>query len=310
MAWLLPVLVACYAPSAPSGAPCGPAGAAARCPAGLVCSIQGGAEVCVLPGTAGGDDAAIDDADAGVDGPPGDVDNDGVPNATDVCPNKPDPLQYDEDGDGVGDACDPCPVSSNNVDEDGDGVGNDCDPNPTTIGDRIAFFDGFRGGLPAGWTATGNWTAMTGDVLVSVGPDVDAVLQSPFTADATSTVIAAFVSGANVPVLNSGFGVAHAAAGEGVLCGLISEQTRRIALIDLDLDDFLTDQTYAWASQTAYIIGQIRNGAQYMCYSVDSQGAARSAAASHGEVPSPAQLQLRSRGISGRFLWVLHVDSP
>ncbi len=64
-------------------------------------------------------------ADAGPDGPPGDVDNDGVPNATDLCPNKPDPLQYDEDGDGVGDTCDPCPVSSNNVDDDGDGVGND-----------------------------------------------------------------------------------------------------------------------------------------------------------------------------------------
>ncbi len=48
---------------------------------------------------------------------------------------------------------------------------------------------------------------MSGEVLVSLGPDVDAVLQSPFTADATSTVIAAFVSGANIPALNSGFGV-------------------------------------------------------------------------------------------------------
>ena len=310
MAWLLAALAACYAPSAPSGAPCGPAEAAARCPAGLVCALQGGAEVCVPPGTAGGD-AGIDDADAGIDGPPGDVDNDGVPNATDVCPNKPDPLQYDEEGDGVGDACDPCPVSSNNADNDGDGVGNDCDPNPATVGDKIAFFDGFRGGLPAGWTATGTWTAMPGEVSVSVAPDVDAVLQSPFTADATSGIISAFVSGANVPALNSGFGVAHAAAGEGVLCGLISEQqTRRLTLIDLDLDNFLAEQAYAWASQTAYITGQIRNGAQYSCFSVDPQGASRNGAANHGEVPAQARLQLRSRGISGRFLWVLHVDSP
>ncbi|MBI3072181.1 MAG: amidohydrolase family protein [Deltaproteobacteria bacterium] len=49
----------------------------------------------------------------------GDADGDGVPDATDNCPNvfnPPRPMdnarQADEDGDGVGDVCDPCPLTA------------------------------------------------------------------------------------------------------------------------------------------------------------------------------------------------------
>jgi hypothetical protein len=38
---------------------------------------------------------------------PRDRDGDGVPNASDLCPDAFDPEQLDTDGDGVGDACDP-----------------------------------------------------------------------------------------------------------------------------------------------------------------------------------------------------------
>ncbi len=41
--------------------------------------------------------------------PEPDADMDGVPDATDVCPAVPDPVQVDTDGDGAGDACDLCP---------------------------------------------------------------------------------------------------------------------------------------------------------------------------------------------------------
>ncbi len=308
--WLWPLLVACYAPSPPSGGPCAPASAgAARCPADQVCVLQGGIERCMPPGGDVSPDAATVDGPV-VDSPPGDRDNDGVPDATDRCPDTPDTKQYNEDGDAFGDVCDPCPVSSNNIDGDGDGVGDDCDPNPAVGGDKIVLFEGFNGGVPMGWPATGTWGAVTGAVTVTVGANTDAFLGPPVNADATSTVIAAFVSGTNVPTSNAGFGVAHAAQGEGVLCGLIAENGRLLALIDIDTDGFFDTVQYAWTNQTAYITGQVRRGNGFSCYSVDPQGASRNVMGNGGEVPPQAQLQLRSRGISGRFLWLLHVDSP
>jgi len=76
-----------------------------------------------------------------------DVDEDGIPNGLDNCPNDSNTDQVDSDGDGVGDACDcddlgndadwdripdcddNCPQQWNpsQVDSDGDGVGDRCD---------------------------------------------------------------------------------------------------------------------------------------------------------------------------------------
>jgi hypothetical protein len=50
----------------------------------------------------------------------GDLDGDGICNASDVCPLDSDPAQLDADGDGTGDACDPCPFDPRNDDADGD----------------------------------------------------------------------------------------------------------------------------------------------------------------------------------------------
>jgi hypothetical protein len=266
--------------------------------------MQGGVEVCVPQG-GGGADAGSDSA-----GPDDDLDDDGVPNAMDLCPNKADPMQYDEDGDKVGDACDVCPVWVNNADGDGDGVGDDCDPNPGVGGDKIVAFEGFGGGVPMDWTKTGTWTAAPGAVRVSVAPNVDAILELPFITDARSTVSAAFVSDDDVPDNNSGFGVAHAALNEGVLCGLISEGTRQLALINTRTDSFLDSRQYAWVNQTAYSTGLIRRTNEYACYSADPQGVLRNVEGTTAAVPAQARLQLRSRGISGRFLWVIYVDSP
>ena len=57
-----------------------------------------------------------------------DVDNDGLPNGMDNCPNQPND-QTDSDSDGHGDVCDNCPAVGNPMQLDGDmdGIGDACD---------------------------------------------------------------------------------------------------------------------------------------------------------------------------------------
>ncbi|MEZ4436609.1 MAG: thrombospondin type 3 repeat-containing protein [bacterium] len=64
----------------------------------------------------------------GGEGPPGDRDDDGVPDAVDNCLNAPNNSQQDSDEDEIGDACDNCPAlyNADQADADGDGVGDVC----------------------------------------------------------------------------------------------------------------------------------------------------------------------------------------
>ncbi|MCK4574303.1 MAG: thrombospondin type 3 repeat-containing protein, partial [candidate division Zixibacteria bacterium] len=64
--------------------------------------------------------------------PSADADGDGVPDASDNCPNTYNPSQLDGDYDGVGDLCDNCPSLPNpaQADSDGDLVGDMCDNCP------------------------------------------------------------------------------------------------------------------------------------------------------------------------------------
>ena len=52
---------------------------------------------------------SLDSNESECNHPMNDVDEDGYPNDTDICPWNHDPDQLDQDGDGKGDACDQCP---------------------------------------------------------------------------------------------------------------------------------------------------------------------------------------------------------
>jgi hypothetical protein len=121
-------------------------------------------------------DAATTDASP-VDAPPNDRDADGVLDATDNCPDRPNRDQADEDGDADGDVCDNCPHLSNADQRNGDGddLGDACDPTPATAGSRLLSFDAFIGtslGVPPGWTVgSGPWSTLLGALTVRATTD-------------------------------------------------------------------------------------------------------------------------------------------
>ncbi len=139
-------LTGCYSPTIAPGSACD-----SVCPGDLVCV----AHVCRVPGAS---DAAVDVTGTidgpSIDGPPGDVDGDGIRDDVDNCPSKANPTQHDEDGDHIGDVCDPCPhLAGDATDSDGDGVGDACDPQPSVAKQTLAFFDPFTSQLAA-WDAS------------------------------------------------------------------------------------------------------------------------------------------------------------
>jgi len=169
----------CYDPAAQPNLPCAENEA---CPGGQTCV----AGICRLDDDLVRPDAAFDapldvptDAspDAAVpppDGPPSDLDGDGIANAADNCPTAHNQDQHDEDDDTVGDACDNCPHVANptqaNVMEGAgmaDSVGDACDPDPTHPGDTIVRFIAFHE-MPAGVTTVGTWS-LSNDAFVKGG---------------------------------------------------------------------------------------------------------------------------------------------
>ncbi len=156
IASLLLVLGACFAPTPPTGAPCE---TDSQCPSNQKCI----ASFCGGKMSSSNVDAPISsDPDGGptIDGPPEDLDADGVLNAMDNCPNNGNADQHDEDADARGDACDNCPHLANatQTNGDADGVGDACDPRPTTAGDTIQKFYAFHINHADLSTPMGSWT--------------------------------------------------------------------------------------------------------------------------------------------------------
>ena len=115
--------------------------------------------------------------DAAGDGPPIDAsiddDQDGVPNADDVCPSVADPAQHDEDGDQIGDACDSCPLDPSTAADDAelDGIPDACDPRPASP-DCLVLFDSFSSYLAQDWErVAGSQVAQLPDALRLTTPN-------------------------------------------------------------------------------------------------------------------------------------------
>jgi len=304
---LLCVLIGCYAPTAPGGAPCAPLGSPERCPAGLSCVVQGGTEVCAVgPG---------DGTDAGIDAPitPTDRDGDGIPNAADNCPDAPNPDQADEENDGMGDACDPCPPYPDMTDSDHDGLPDACDPNPMTFGDHIYGFVGFADGLPAGWLATG-FSAMGGDALATADQATSATLVTmspPFdklTITASVTLDAITATGQNLGAISI-IDRQQPNTDKSVACQLarLADATENdLRIFDTGTGMAVNTAAHPLDANVAIEMRMKRNTTNYLCRATNPP---LEIAGSDTFAPMLPRLGVRVRGAAAHIHWVMVVIS-
>jgi hypothetical protein len=271
---VLSLLVACYGPTPPAGAPCAANGA---CPAGLVCTMSG---VCALTdGELPPPDAPSMAPDGSI-GSPGDVDGDGALDEADNCPMASNADQADEDHDTAGDACDLCPQLAGNAadDSDGDGIGDACDPNPTP--DTVWVFDGFHHGKP-GWVGDTSWTAADdklgvssssangGEFLIMPVARSGRVFDN-YSLSATVTIVQSLGSGMAHGV---GFAAYEDTSGKGVYCELHQGGSNdRYLLLADDNNALLQMPQFIIKLGSEYLLTFTRHGTSYACSASGPEG--------------------------------------
>jgi hypothetical protein len=73
----------------------------------------------------------------------------------------------------------------------------------------------------------------------------------------------------------------------------------------------LTSAPYPWANQAGYAMSLVRNDNDYTCTIIDTLGASSpSIVTSTNDVPGDAPALFHTRGVSGRLLWLMYIDSP
>ena len=308
---LLGGLIACYSPGYSD---CQITCSGGACPSGFVCD-QG---VCRTAGFTGACGATADASGDGVtDGPPNDVDSDGVMNPDDNCPNRANADQANEDMDPFGDVCDPCPPFSgaaDNMDSDSDGVGDSCDPSPTIAGNAIAVFEGFADATIDGATRAGNWTFANGQATVTNGTNTIMALLWQQPAGPAQTILSRFtVTALGQPPMSIGVG-AHldtvASPPQGVACWVYKQTTADQGSLVLNT---LSDPTLMQAAPDALTVNRTyrtdltrRTITSYSCSEPMAVPMSVSGTASLN-VASP-QIGLLSLAVSARFDWVMIVS--
>jgi hypothetical protein len=310
--WVLACLAACYSPHANPGAPC-PDGA---CPSGQMCVTTATGAFCEgMPLEDAASDARSDDAasDATTD-----RDGDGVPDATDNCPDKANPAQHDEDDDGLGDVCDPCPPSTNNADGDSDGVGDDCDPNPTTGGDILVVFEGFGTGIPASWAKEGSWTADSDDLVGTAGTNALATLMRPAVSDHEAVIVGVTVTATTGTSfreagVNDDFGPGSTVACAALITTSTDSEpnTPMVDLFLLPAASALDRMDWAWGVGHDLVVGETRGDMSYSCdgYDFVSGTTGHAQGISSYTAPTP-QAGIHVSGATARFHWFMIVTTP
>jgi len=317
---LVLAVAGCYGgPNAAPGAPCDPS--LDNCPTGQMCVAQAAGYACLAqapivdaPHADAPGDGMVDGM--GIDGPPSDVDGDGIPNASDNCPTKANPTQANEDGDALGDACDPCPPYANNTDSDGDGVGDLCDPNPSTAGDQLALFEGFSDGIPASWVNMGGWTASGGNAVILSADGAIAYLGAPTpAATAHGTATAAFVPDQLFGTSGKAFGVTNpaesATGAAGLVCELLNGGSPNAGIGNLATGSPVAQMALTWAVGDVVTTSFTRQGTSFSC-GISDATTSGSVTVPYTMTVSVTQpiIAVRSHSISGHVRWLMYVTSP
>lgn len=324
MRWALVLVVAgCYSPHVEPGAPCSPT--APACPDGELCIGDGtGAHYCMIVGELPVNDGAVDSLplDAAPDAPSADRDGDGVPNATDNCPDVANADQADEDADTLGDVCDPCPPSTTNTDTDNDGVGDDCDPHPQVAGDHIAVFEGFNT-MPTGWSYTGTWSVSGGSLQVSAADGTYLNARRPGVS-AHESVAAGLRVLSTTGTNYRPAGVFDNATFNGntttyaTLCAFMitsaGDGTPNTPLLDLYRNpaaSALDRSSLAWTTGQELVVVMGRNDTQYGCFGYDyATNGSTTVSGVETTDNGVATVGLHAGGDSVRFRWFMIVTSP
>jgi hypothetical protein len=252
------------------------------------------------------------------DGPPSDLDADGILNANDNCPTKANPDQANEDGDSFGDVCDPCPwlgtVADNN-DGDNDGVGDGCDPRPTTPGDRIVLFEGFAANaMPplATVVGPGPWIFGGGTASISASGGMPAQLVWPLATYPLGETVYTHVTIDQLISFPAVIGITdqnNIAVNQGTACEVEAPNPTQnsVTLANVSGAIFMQNFFSQNVIGTPTIIRSTRQGAQQYTCTVTLTGLPSNASGAMG--PTPIKAGFRVRNAAAHFDWIAVVSA-